>query len=49
MTMSHMQIKELLDENRQHTCEGYGNNHICVRIAAIADLLRSPDIKNPLL
>jgi GTP cyclohydrolase II len=38
MTMSHMQIKELLDENRQHTCEGYGNNHICVRIAAIADL-----------
>jgi len=38
MTLTHMQIKELLDENREHTCEGYGRNKICVRITAIADL-----------
>jgi GTP cyclohydrolase II len=33
-----MQIKELLDENRDHDCPGYGTDHVCVRIAAIADL-----------
>jgi GTP cyclohydrolase II len=33
-----MQIKDLLDENRKHECEGYGRDRICVRIAAIADL-----------
>jgi GTP cyclohydrolase II len=33
-----MRIKELLDENRKHECEGFGENHVCVRIAAIADL-----------
>lgn len=38
MSLSHMQIKELLDENREHTCDGYGPDRICVKIAAIADL-----------
>jgi len=33
-----MQIKELLDENRAHECDGFGRDHVCVRIAAIADL-----------
>jgi len=36
--MSHLQIKELLDENRFHNCDGVGKDKICVRIAAIADL-----------
>jgi GTP cyclohydrolase II len=36
--MSHLQIQELLDENRDHDCPGVGEAHICVRIAAIADL-----------
>jgi len=38
MSLTHMQIKELLDENREHTCEGYGRDKVCVRITAIADL-----------
>lgn len=38
MSLTHMQIKELLDENLSHECEGYGPDHACVRIAAIADL-----------
>jgi GTP cyclohydrolase II len=38
MALSPLQIKEILDENRYHDCEGYGRDRICVRIAAIADL-----------
>lgn len=38
MSLTHLQIKELLDENRHHRCDGVGEDHICVRIAAIADL-----------
>ncbi len=38
MPLSKMQISELLEENRDHDCGGMGKNHICVRIAAIADL-----------
>ena len=38
MPLTHMQIKELLDENRDHNCDGYGPDKVCVRIAAIADL-----------
>jgi len=38
MGLTHMQIKELLDENRVHECEGMGSDHICVKIAAIAEL-----------
>jgi GTP cyclohydrolase II len=38
MPLTHLQIKELLDENRYHDCEGVGKGRICVRIAAIAEL-----------
>lgn len=38
MALTHMKIKELLDENREHNCDGYGPDHLCLRIAAIADL-----------
>jgi GTP cyclohydrolase II len=38
MSFSTMQIKDLLDENRTHACEGMGPDHICVKIAAIAEL-----------
>jgi len=38
MGLTHMKIKELLDENRAHECEGVGADNICVHIAAIAEL-----------
>ena len=38
MGLTHMQIKELLDENASHECEGVGADHVCVKIAAIAEL-----------
>lgn len=38
MTLSAAQIKELLDENCCHNCDGYGDDHICVKIEAIAEL-----------
>jgi GTP cyclohydrolase II len=38
MSLTHLQIKELLDEGRKHDCEGIGPDKVCVRIAAIADL-----------
>ena len=38
MGLTHMQIKELLDENACHECEGVGPDHVCVKIAAIAEL-----------
>jgi GTP cyclohydrolase II len=38
MGLTRMHIKDLLDENRSHECEGVGPNHVCVRIAAIAEL-----------
>ena len=38
MPLSKMQIQDLLDENRKHECEGVGEDKVCVRIAAIADL-----------
>lgn len=33
-----MQIKELLDENRAHDCDGVGPDKVCVKIAAIAEM-----------
>lgn len=36
MGLTHMKIKELLDEGRQHECDGVGTEHACVHIAAIA-------------
>jgi len=38
MSLDHLQIQELLDENRAHECDGFGKDHICVRIASIAEL-----------
>ena len=38
MSLTHLQIKELLDENRFHDCGGVGKDKVCVRIAAIAEL-----------
>jgi GTP cyclohydrolase II len=38
MPLTPLQIKELLDENSNHHCDGVGQDHICVKIAAIADL-----------
>ncbi|MBI3359869.1 MAG: GTP cyclohydrolase II [Chloroflexi bacterium] len=37
MSLTRMQIRELLDEGRKHDCDHYGPD-VCVRIAAIADL-----------
>jgi GTP cyclohydrolase II len=38
MGLTHMQIKELLDESRLHDCAGVGPDQVCVKIAAIAEL-----------
>ncbi len=38
MPLSHLQIKEILEENTSHECEGFGKDHICVKIASIAEL-----------
>jgi GTP cyclohydrolase II len=38
MPLSHLQIKEILEENAAHECEGFGKDHICVSIASIAEL-----------
>ncbi len=38
MSLTPMQIKDLLDENRAHDCPGYGPDHVCVKIASIAEL-----------
>ena len=38
MALTRMQIEQLLDENRDHECDGYGENRICVKIVAIAEL-----------
>ncbi len=38
MGLTHMQIKELLDESRSHACDGVGPDHVCVKIATIAEL-----------
>jgi GTP cyclohydrolase II len=38
MPLNHLQIKEILEENEHHECEGFGTDHICVKIASIANL-----------
>jgi GTP cyclohydrolase II len=38
MTLTHLPIEELLEENHQHECEGLGEDRICVKIASIAEL-----------
>ena len=34
----HLPIQQLLDADRAHECDGCGSEHICVRIASIAEL-----------
>jgi GTP cyclohydrolase II len=34
----HVQIRKMLEQSREHECDGYGEDHICVRIAAFAEL-----------
>lgn len=38
MPLTPLQIKDILNENRDHECEGFGVNHVCVRIVSIAEL-----------
>lgn len=38
MSGKHLPIEALLNENHNHECEGLGKDHVCVRIASIADL-----------
>ena len=38
MGLTHMKIKELLEEGHCHECEGVGEDHVCVKIAAIAEM-----------
>ncbi|MFZ5808723.1 MAG: GTP cyclohydrolase II [Chloroflexota bacterium] len=38
MTFNHEQIQQLLNDNHEHCCDGYGPEQICVRIVAIAEL-----------
>ncbi len=38
ISLSNMQIKELLDEGLKHKCDGFGPDKVCVTIAAIAEL-----------
>lgn len=38
MGLTRAQIQALLEENRNHHCEGLGPDHVCVRIEAIAEL-----------
>ncbi len=38
MGLSPLTIQQLLNESKEHNCEGFGKDHICMRIAAIADL-----------
>ncbi|HET9493125.1 MAG TPA: GTP cyclohydrolase II [Chloroflexia bacterium] len=36
--LTHLQIDQILEENRDHDCPGVGEDHICVHIASIAEL-----------
>ncbi len=38
MPLTPLEIKDLLNENRDHECDGVGKDHVCVRIESIADL-----------
>ncbi len=38
MAIARPSVDQLLDENREHACDGYGPDRICVQIAAIAEL-----------
>ena len=38
MPLSPLQIDEILKSDHDHDCAGFGEQHVCVRIVAIADL-----------
>ncbi len=38
MTFRHLTLDELLESGRDHDCEGVGPDHVCIKIAAVADL-----------
>lgn len=38
MAISRMKIEDLLHNNAEHECDGFGRDKVCVRIAGIADL-----------
>lgn len=38
MSFTPQQIRELINEDHEHCCDGYGPDQICVRIIAIAEL-----------
>ena len=38
MESVHTEIRHMLEEAREHECEGYGDDHICVKVAAFAEL-----------
>ncbi|MCJ7712695.1 MAG: GTP cyclohydrolase II [Chloroflexi bacterium] len=38
MGLRHLSLDELLESGRDHDCPGVGPDHVCVRIAAVADL-----------
>ena len=38
MALTTTQIRQLLEENAKHDCEGVGPDKVCVRIAAIGEL-----------
>lgn len=37
-SLLHEKFQTLLEENRDHECEGFGREHICVRVEAVAEL-----------
>lgn len=38
MAISQMKIEDLINDNSEHACDGFGPDKVCVRIAGIADL-----------
>lgn len=38
MQSVHTEIRHMLEAAREHECDGYGDDHICVKIAAFAEL-----------
>jgi len=38
MSLDHLTVQQLLEEDKGHECAGFGDDHICVSIASIAEL-----------
>ena len=37
MTFRHLTLDELLESGRDHKCAGVGPDHVCVKLAAVAE------------